>query len=321
MSSPTVGEELIEDRVGLAWRDELAPQIHLHLDAIDHLEVLADREFGAPRRRIDALRELARQVPVSLHGVSMGLASSGAVEESSLLRMAKLVARVEPDHWSEHLAFVRAGGFEIGHLAAAPYAPATLEGTLRNLERARRVVGCLPHVENVAALLLPPGSHWSEEGFICRCVRGSRAPLLLDLHNLYANAWNFGRDPFAMLLAMPLENVRSVHLSGGRVVREPGAPARLIDDHLHDPPPVVYDLLEALAQRAPHGLTVIVERDGHYPEFARLLHHLAAARTALAAGRRHRHSYDQAASARSGDERHLCATAHERYGPMSATAR
>jgi uncharacterized protein (UPF0276 family) len=287
----------VADRVGLAWRDELAAQIHLHLDAIDHLEVIADREFGAPRRRIDALRELARQVPLSLHGVSMGLASSGAADETILARMARLVARIEPDHWSEHLAFVRAGGFEIGHLAAAPYAPQTLEGTLRNLEHARQVVGSLPQVENVAALLPPPGSHWSEEEFIARCVRGSRAPLLLDLHNLYANAWNFGRDPFAMLLAMPLEHVRCVHLSGGRVVREPGIPARLIDDHIHDPPGVVYDLLEALAARAPQGLTVIVERDGRYPDFASLLHQLARARAALAAGRQRQHAHEPAASA------------------------
>jgi uncharacterized protein (UPF0276 family) len=274
------------DRVGLAWRDELAPQIHLHLDEVDHIEILADREFGASRNRIDALRELARQVPVSLHGVGLGLGSSGAVAEKSLARMAKLVERVEPDHWSEHLAFVRAGGFEIGHLAAAPYAPATLLGTLRNLERARRVVGMLPHLENVATLIFPPGSCWSEADFTCRVVGGSGAPMLLDLHNLYANAWNFGCDPFAMLQAMPVEHIRSVHLSGGRIATQPGSPMRLIDDHIHDPPDVVYALLEALAQRVPHGLTVILERDGHYPQFGLLLDQLNRARAALAAGRR-----------------------------------
>jgi uncharacterized protein (UPF0276 family) len=274
------------DRIGLAWRDELAPQIHLHLNEFDHIEVLADREFGGSRRRIGALRELARQVPVSLHGVGMGLASSGAVAEKSLESMARLVGQIEPDHWSEHLAFVRAGGFEIGHLAAAPYAPATLLGTLRNLERARRVVGILPHLENVATLIFPPGSSWSEADFACKVARGSGAPLLLDLHNLYANAWNFGRDPFAMLVAMPIEHIRSVHLSGGRIVKEPGGPSRLIDDHLHDPPGIVYDLLEALAQRVPHRLTVIVERDGDYPNFGLLLEQVARARAALGAGRR-----------------------------------
>ena len=284
--------DAIRDGVGFAWRDELAPEIHRHLDVFDHIEVLADREFGASRSRIDALRELARQVPVSLHGVGMGLASSGAVAEESLARMAKLVERIEPNHWSEHLAFVRAGGFKIGHLAAAPYAPATLLGSLRNLERARCVVGMLPHLENVATLILPPGSSWSEAEFVCGVVRGSGAPFLLDLHNLYANAWNFGRDPFAMLLAMPIERVHSVHLSGGRIVNEPGGAARLIDDHLHDPPEVVYELLEALAQRVPHCLTVILERDGRYPNIGLLLDQVSRARSALVAGRRRRQRSD-----------------------------
>ncbi len=161
------------DRVGLAWRDELAAQIMLHLDRIDHVEIIAEREWSASRRRLDALRDLTRQVPVSLHGVSLGLVSSGNVSEERLERMARLVERVEPDHWSEHLAFVRAGGFEIGHLAAAPYATQTLDGALRNLERAREVVGSMPQLENIATLLTPPGSCWTECEFISRVVCGA----------------------------------------------------------------------------------------------------------------------------------------------------
>ena len=83
------------DRVGLAWRDELAAQIMLHLDSIDHLEIIAEREWSGSRRRLDALRDLARQVPVSLHGVSLGLVSSGDVSEERLGRLARLVERVE----------------------------------------------------------------------------------------------------------------------------------------------------------------------------------------------------------------------------------
>jgi len=35
-------------------------------------------------------------------------------------KMARLVEQVRPQFWSEHLAFVRGGGIEIGHLAAPP---------------------------------------------------------------------------------------------------------------------------------------------------------------------------------------------------------
>jgi len=279
---------IVRDLVGLAWRDELAVDIHIHLQDIDCLEILADREFGASRRRIAALRELARQVPVSLHSVALGLASSQPVDELRLARMAELANRIEPDHWSEHVAFVRAGGFDIGHLAAAPYGPETLEGALCNVDRARRVVGRLPHLENIATSIRPPGSVWTEEQFIGEVVRGTCAPLLLDLHNLYANAWNFGRDPFALLRAMPLEHVRSVHLSGGRIVRDAAGVARLVDDHLHDPPDMVYELLQVVAEHTPRGLTVILERDGCFPDFSTVLRQLARARTALARGRERR---------------------------------
>jgi uncharacterized protein len=276
------------DRVGLAWRDELAAQIMLHLDAIDHLEIVAERELSASRRRLDALHDLARQVPVSLHGVSLGLISSGTVPGARLERMARLVEHVEPEHWSEHLAFVRAGGFEIGHLAAAPYAPQTLDGALRNLERARSVVGSLPHLENIATLLTPPGSCWTEVEFVAKVLCGADAPMLLDLHNLYANACNCGQKPVAMLDSLPLERVASVHLSGGHWETGSDGRSRLIDDHIHDPPDVVYELLEALAFNVPQHLTVIIERDGHYPDVGALLEQIAKARTALACGRARR---------------------------------
>jgi uncharacterized protein len=277
--------EVARDRVGLAWRDELAVDIHIHLQDIDCLEILADREFCASRQRIAALRELARQVPLSLHSVALGLASSQPVDEKRLARVAALASRIEPDHWSEHLAFVRAGGFEIGHLAAAPYRPETLEGTLRNVERAQHVVGRLPHLENIATSIRPPGSLWSEEQFIDAVLQGTRTPMLLDLHNLYANAWNFGRDPLELLRAMPLEKVRSVHLSGGCIVRDAAGNARLVDDHLHDPPDVVFELLQVVGAQATCGLTVILERDGLFPDFNAVLRQLSLARAALARGR------------------------------------
>lgn len=280
------------DRVGLAWRDELAAQIFLHLDAIDHLEIIAEHEFSASRRRLDALRELACQVPLSVHGVSLGLVSSSPVADQRLERIARLVRHIEPDHWSEHLSFVRAGAIEIGHLAAAPYAPPTLAGALRNLERARQIVGALPQLENIATLLTPPGSCWTEAEFICRVLRGADATMLLDLHNLYANACNFSQDPLSTLDSLPLERVAGVHLSGGHWDEGPDGRRRLIDDHIHDPPPCVYELLEALAFKAPQSLTVIIERDGRYPEFGVLREQMAKARASLATGRERRRNFD-----------------------------
>jgi uncharacterized protein (UPF0276 family) len=273
------------DRVGLSWRPELAAGILAHLDRIDVVELMTDdliNARAADRRALDTVRA---QVPVVLHGVGLGLASSGDVEQARLDRVARVVDRFEPLDWSEHLAFVRAGGVEIGHLTAPPRTDATIEGTARNLERARRTVGRAPLMENVATLLEPPASRYSEAEWTARILAASGCQLLLDLHNLHANAHNGGFTPESFLGAIDLGRVGAIHLAGGRTVRRTDGTTRVIDDHLHAVPTPVLELLAEIASRARQPLTVIVERDGHYPPFPELLGEIEAARRALERGR------------------------------------
>jgi hypothetical protein len=278
----------VADRVGLAWRAEAAGNILRHLDAIDTLEVIADDWLQAPRRRLDALLSLARARPLTLHGVGLGAASAWPVDGQRLDRLARLVNHVQPAGWSEHLAFVRAGGIELGHLAAPPRSAATVDGAIANLRRAAQVVGQAPAVENVATLIDPPCSTLAEADWLNAIVQGAGLPLLLDLHNLWANAQNFGHDAQTVLHALPLHCVSEVHIAGGRWwgERVPGvARPRLLDDHLHDVPDAVWALLEGLAATVSQPLTVIVEREGHLPPFEQLLRQLGLARAALARGR------------------------------------
>jgi uncharacterized protein (UPF0276 family) len=273
------------DRVGLGWRGELAAGIFEHLDRIEVLEVIAEDGLHAGRREAAALADLARLRPVMLHGVTLGLASSEPVAGWRLDRLARLVGRVQPEAWSEHLAFVRAGGIEIGHLAAPPRCAATVEGALANVSRAARTVGALPLLENIATLVDPPGSTLDEPAWVRQILCGAQARGLLDLHNLYANAVNFRRDPLDLLRAMPLERVAVVHIAGGCWFEQPGAARRLLDDHLHDVPKAIFGLLEALAAAVAQPLTVVLERDGRYPAFGVLMAQLQQAREALARGR------------------------------------
>lgn len=274
----------LKDRIGLGWRPALAAGILSNLDKIDIVEVIADDFFKAPRRQRRALRTLAAQTPVALHGVSLGLASAVAVEPKRLDQMARLCAEVRPVSWSEHLAFVRGGGVEIGHLAAPPRTAATIDGALANLARARLVVGAAPQVENVATLIEPPGSDRDEATWVAEIAGGSQCDLLLDLHNLYANALNFGFDPIAFIASLPAERIAAIHLAGGKWIGEHRA-RRLLDDHLHDVPDSVYDLLTEVGARTRRPLTVILERDGDFPAIECLLRQLMQARQALARGR------------------------------------
>lgn len=272
------------DRFGLGWRPQLAIGILSNLDRIDVVEVIADDFFAAHRNERRALKTLAAQVPVVLHGVSLGLASSVEVDRQRLDRTARLCEEVRPLSWSEHLAFVRGGGIEIGHLAAPPRCDETIEGTIRNLSLARKIVGVAPQVENVATLIEPPLSRYDEGTWVSQIISNSQSDLLLDLHNLHANASNFGFDPIDFISRIPAGRVRAIHLAGGRLVGR-GDVRRILDDHLHDVPDPVYVLLEEVGARTEPGLTVILERDGDYPSVEVLLHQLDRARLALARGR------------------------------------
>lgn len=277
-------DEMNRDRFGIGWRPRLAAGILANLDRIDIVEVIADDYFHAARKERRALRTLAAQTPVTLHGVSLGLASAVPVERSRLDDMARLCEEVKPEFWSEHLAFVRGGGIEIGHLAAPPRNEKTIDGAIANLARARHIVGVAPQVENVATLIDPPGSDRDEAAWVSAIVRNSESKLLLDLHNLHANSLNFRFDSLEFIAKVPRKGIATIHIAGGKWIGRAGA-QRLLDDHLHDVPDPVYELLEEVAARAPQSLTVILERDGNFPSIESLLAQLDRARLAVARGR------------------------------------
>ena len=258
-------------RAGLGWRAEIGAGILANLDRIDVVEIMAEDFFVATTAEKRALRVLASYVPVVVHGTSLGLASTERVDARRLEAMARLVEWLRPEFWSEHLAFVRSNGIEIGHLAAPPRNDQTLEGLLRNLDDGRRIVGSLPLLENVATLIDPPLSDYDESDWLLKILRTTGTDLLLDLHNLYANARNFGFDARQVVRAIPADRIGAIHLAGGRIIDG----GRLLDDHRHEVPAGVFDLLQMIApERAP----VIIERDGNYPPIGELVAEVERAR-------------------------------------------
>ena len=275
------------DRIGLGWRPALAAGIFDALDRIDVLEVIADDYLDAGSRERQALKIMARRMPVHIHCIGLGLAGAEEVAARRLDRVARLVNDVEPEAWSEHLAFMRADGTEIGHLAAPPRTQASVAGAARNLRKAAAIVGTMPLMENIATLIEPPCSTLGEPAWVSNIAAASGCPLLLDLHNLYANAMNFGFDPLQYLAEIPLDRVGCIHIAGGRWIEAPDHSKRyLLDDHLHEVAEPVYELLAQVAARTAAPLTVVLERDGAFPPMAALLDELDRTRAALAAGRR-----------------------------------
>jgi len=130
-------------------------------------------------------------------------------------------------------------------------------------------------LENIACPFDIPYADMSEGEFLARLVDRTGCGLLLDVANLYYNARNRGRDPLTDLDAFPLEAVVQCHLAGGHRDGD-----EWVDSHAFAVPEPVWQLFEAVVERAPVR-AAIVERDDNVPAFTVLANEAARARTVL----------------------------------------
>jgi uncharacterized protein len=262
--------------VGIGWREELAGFI-ARRHGLGFVEVVAER-VHADQPLPAGLEELQRRLPVIPHGVKLSL---GGAEEPDPARVAHLAAvadRLGAPLVSEHVAFVRAGGLEAGHLLPVPRTREALEILVANVRLVQAELPVPLALEHVAALLEWPAPELAEAAFLSELLHRTEALLLLDVANLYANAHNHGGDPAAFLDALALERIAYVHVAGG--VERDGL---YHDTHAHPTPAAVLELVgELCARRDPPG--VLLERDDAYPPEAELAAELDAITAATRRG-------------------------------------
>ncbi|MFM7199223.1 MAG: DUF692 domain-containing protein [Myxococcota bacterium] len=249
---------------GIGFRPRFRQDIFLHRAEVEVLELTLDHYLLTTWEKQEELALLQANFTLIPHGLHLSLGSAEGLDLDYLKRVAKLIRKLDPPFWSEHIAFTHADGREIGHLMPLPFSREAIRVVCRNLETVRRFI---PHpllLENIAALFRMPGGELSEAQFLSELVEKSGCDLLLDVMNLHANALNHGEDAQTMLNHLPLEKVRQLHFVGGHL-----SGGKLIDSHAHPTPEAVWLLMEKVMQHAPIE-ALILERDENFPPFAEL---------------------------------------------------
>src|SRR5262249_21028984 len=137
------------------------------------------------------------------------------IDRERLASLAALAERFGAPLVSEHVAFVRGGGRETGHLLPLPRTRDALEVLVANVRAAQVVLPVPLALENVATLLEWPDAEMDEVAFLTEVLERTNSLLLLDAANVYANARNHGYDPVAFLEGLPLDRIAYVHVAGG----------------------------------------------------------------------------------------------------------
>jgi uncharacterized protein (UPF0276 family) len=272
-----VTDTLAQLGLGIGWRPELALAIGRRA-GLGFVEVVAE-DFSPEQSAPAAIRNLLeRGVRVVPHGISLSLGGAEPVDPQRVKRLGLLARQFGSPFVSEHIAFVRAGGVEAGHLLPIPRTRDALNVLVDNVNRARGLLPVPLALENISALFQWPNAELSEAEFVTEALERTDSLLLLDIANVWANARNLGGDAVRFLESIPLNRLAYVHVAGG--VERAGV---YHDTHTAAVPAGVLELLEELCARAnPPG--VMLERDDDFPDAGTLNHELDAIAAAVARG-------------------------------------
>ena len=239
---------------------------------IEALEITVDHCIrGNPDHR-RMFRRLPEFCPVFLHGVGLSLGTAQRPDSDYLTDVKHWAQWLGVPWYSEHLAFTKIPGLDLGQLLPLPRTEDTLRILCDNIQIVQDRVGLPLVLENISYYFGYDDSGVLEADFLVEVCNRTGAGILLDLENLRINSSNHGLDPVAFLAALPPRAVRAIHLAGGCDSHD-----LAIDTHDRQVSCATLALLaEALRRHDPD--VIIVERDQAFENFVEVLADVERAR-------------------------------------------
>lgn len=269
LSLPTLG-------VGVMYNPALSEFLRTDLDAIDFLEITSDMFWtdhgrGAQPRFeeleswVDVLEWTRPQRPVVAHNIGLSIGNAGRFDLDYVEHLARWQRRYAFPWQSDHLSFaeVSSADDDARHAGVAvplPYDRDVLEMIVERVDRFQQAVSAPFLLENSVYFVTFRDQDMTEPHFLNEVTRRTGCGVLLDVHNLYANARNHGFDPLAFVDELDLATVVETHVAGGTEYA-----GMYTDSHSGPCPQPVWDLLAHVVPRASNLRAVTFEfHDSYY---------------------------------------------------------
>ena len=249
--------------LGIGWRPELALYIERRKD-LGFIEIIAESFDPQESIPVPLKNLLSMGVQCIPHGLTLSIGSTEKPDLKKIHRLAKLAEKSNAPLVSEHIAFVRSGGIESGHLLPIPRTREAIRVLVSNLREIRDFLPVPLALENISSFLEWPNQELTEAQFLTEILDKSNVQLLLDIENVYANSRNLKYDPFRFLDSIPLNRIAYVHVAGG--IERDGI---YHDTHAQDVPTGVWELLRELFKKKDVP-GVMLERDDNFPAEGKL---------------------------------------------------
>jgi uncharacterized protein len=192
--------------------------------------------------------------------------------------IAAILDRLQAPAYSEHLAFTRVPGRDLGNLLPVPKTQQVAEQIIAKVRTVQSRISVPFLLENISYIFDWPDAELSDAELLSLICAETGASILLDVENLHLNACNHRFNPYVFLDGLPADAVKEVHVAGGITLRDDVLPRPLLQDtHSHPVPEAALDLLDhALKRQAPQ--TIVLERDDRLEAVDEILNDIARLR-------------------------------------------
>jgi uncharacterized protein (UPF0276 family) len=258
---------------GVGLRSEHYDLITRDWPSVDWFEAISENFMDSGGRPLEVLEAVRRRYPVALHGVSLSIGSVDPLDEGYLKRLKALADRIDPTIVSDHLCWTRVDGEQLHDLLPLPLTEEAIRHVARRIDQVQHALGRRILLENVSTYVTYRHSAMPEWEFLAEVAERSGCGILLDLNNVYVNAFNHRFEPSDYLEHLPGELVGQFHLAG-----HTDCGAYLFDTHSKPVVDAVWQLYQdALARWGP--VSTLIEWDEDIPPFERLQQEAETARS------------------------------------------
>lgn len=245
--------------------------------AIDWFEALSENYLVPGGRPLHNLARIRERYPVAMHGVSLSIGSTTALDYDYLRALRELAGRIEPVWISDHLCWTGVDGRNLHDLMPLPYTEEALRHVTERVREVQDFLGRRLVIENVSSYVTYTNSTLTEWEFLSALAEAADCLLLLDVNNVYVSSINHEFDAGAFLDGIAVERVQQMHLAGHQ-----NHGSHLIDTHDHPIADPVWQLYRRAVERF-GPVSTMIERDADIPPLEVLVDELDAARRTAAA--------------------------------------
>jgi len=235
----------------------------------DFIEVAPENWMGIGGYWKKVFKEATEKYPLFTHGLSLSVGSPDELDYDFLKGLKQFIQEYKPLVYSEHLSFSKCDNAHMYDLLPIPFTADAVKHVALRIRQVQDFLEQRITIENVS-YYTPVAAEMSELEFIGAVVKEADCDLLLDVNNVYVNAFNHQYNAQDFIRQLPLDRVKYIHMAGHTKVAED----LIIDTHgeaIIDP---VYQLFDYTIKLVQRDVPVLLERDFNIPELVELQHEL-----------------------------------------------